>query len=104
MARAKVGSPRNACGWHAAARVEPDPRDVHDLNICTHLALAMRTNIEIDERLMADAMLAAGTSTKKETVAEALELLVRLRRDQTAIRSLRSRIDWQGDLDSIRRG
>ena len=64
----------------------------------------MRTTIDIDEKLLADAMAAAGKRTKKETVHEALELLVRVRSKQTAIRSLRGKIDWEGDLDVIRRG
>ena len=63
----------------------------------------MRTNIDIDEKLMAAAMAAAGTATKKDTVREALELLVRLRRGQTAIRALRGKIEWEGDLDAMRR-
>jgi Arc/MetJ family transcription regulator len=62
----------------------------------------MRTNIEIDDELMARAMQAAGKSTKKETVEEALELLVRMRAQQ-ALRSLRGKIEWEGDLDAMRR-
>lgn len=62
----------------------------------------VRTNIEIDENLLAQAMKVAGTKTKKATVQEALELLVRIR-GQRAIRALRGKIDWQGDLDSMRR-
>ena len=64
----------------------------------------MRTNIDIDEKLLAEAMAASGKRTKKETVHEALELLVRVRSKQTAIRSLRGKIDWEGDLDAMRRG
>jgi Arc/MetJ family transcription regulator len=64
----------------------------------------MRTNIEIDDKLMAEAMSAAGKTTKKETVREALELLVRIRHGQTAIRALRGKIEWEGDLDAMRRG
>lgn len=63
----------------------------------------MRTNIDIDEKLLATAMSAAGTKTKKDTVHEALELLVRIRKGQTAIRALRGKIDWEGDLDAMRR-
>ena len=62
----------------------------------------MRTNIDIDDRLMAKAMAASGKKTKRDTVQEALELLVRLR-GQTIIRSLRGKIDWEGDLDAMRR-
>lgn len=62
----------------------------------------MRTNIEIDDTLMAMAMQASGKRTKKETVEEALELFVRMRAQQT-LRSLRGKIEWEGDLDAMRR-
>ena len=62
----------------------------------------MRTNIEIDDHLMAEAMAAAGTSTKRETVEAALRQLIRLERQQ-GIRRLRGKIDWVGDLDAMRR-
>jgi Arc/MetJ family transcription regulator len=42
----------------------------------------MRTNIEIDDKLMAEARKASGLSTKKQTVEEALRLMVKLRRQQ----------------------
>ena len=62
----------------------------------------MRTNIEIDDALMDRAMKAAGTSTKRETVEQALQLLVRLK-SQNGIRALRGQIDWQGDIGAWRR-
>ena len=62
----------------------------------------MRTNIDIDEKLMKLAMKAAGTTTKRETVEKALELLVRID-GQTAIRKLRGKLQWEGDLDAMRR-
>lgn len=63
----------------------------------------MRTNIDIDEELLAKAMLASGCKTKKETVHAALELLVRTRKGADAIRALRGKIEWEGDLDAMRR-
>lgn len=42
----------------------------------------MRTNIEIDDKLMADAQKVSGFATKKQTVEQALRLLVKLRRQQ----------------------
>jgi Arc/MetJ family transcription regulator len=42
----------------------------------------MRTNIEIDDALMAQALKASGHATKKEAVEEALRLMVKLRRQQ----------------------
>ena len=40
----------------------------------------MRTNIEIDDKLMAEAMKAMGTKTKRETVEKALEAQVAIKR------------------------
>jgi len=42
----------------------------------------MKTNIEIDENLMEEAMKASGFSTKKATVEEGLRLLVRLKKQE----------------------
>ena len=61
----------------------------------------MRTNIVIDDKLMADALKATGLSTKKEAVEEGLKLLVR-QNQQQAIRKLRGRLKWEGDLDEMR--
>jgi Arc/MetJ family transcription regulator len=63
----------------------------------------MRTSIEIDDQLMAQAMRASGKKTKRETVEEALNLLVRSRRSADAMRALRGKIEWDGDLDTHRR-
>lgn len=63
----------------------------------------MRTNIDIDDELMARAMRASGKKTKKETVEEALILLVRSRRSADAMRAIRGKIEWDGDLDAMRR-
>jgi Arc/MetJ family transcription regulator len=63
----------------------------------------MRTNIEIDDEVMSEAMRIAGTRTKRETVDLALrELVARQRR--LGILELRGRIHWEGDLDESRRG
>jgi Arc/MetJ family transcription regulator len=63
----------------------------------------MRTNIVIDDKLMADALKASGCGTKKETVEQGLKLLVR-RSQQQAVRKLRGRVKWEGDLDHMRGG
>ena len=63
----------------------------------------MRTNIVIDDKLMADALKVSGLNTKKEVVEEGLKLLVR-RSQQQEIRKLRGRIKWEGDLDEMRGG
>ncbi len=63
----------------------------------------MRTNIDIDDDLMRRALRATGLPTKKAVVEEGLRILVKLHR-QTAIRSLRGKVAWQGDLEALRRG
>lgn len=63
----------------------------------------MRTNIEIDDKLMAEAMKASGLSSKKATVEEALRLLVLERRRRRALDRLRG-AGWEGDLDAMREG
>ncbi len=61
----------------------------------------MRTNIVIDDQLMADALKATGLHTKKEAVELGLKLLVRQNKQQ-AIRKLRGKLTWEGDLDEMR--
>lgn len=61
----------------------------------------MRTNIVIDDQLMADALKATGLLTKKEVVEQGLKLLVQVNK-QRKIRELRGKIKWEGDLDSMR--
>jgi Arc/MetJ family transcription regulator len=63
----------------------------------------MRTNIEIDDELMSQAMAAAGLSTKRATVEEGLRLLVRIRRQAEALAALKGS-GWVGDLDEMRQG
>lgn len=62
----------------------------------------MRTNIVIDDALIARAMRLSGASTKREAVQRGLELLVRIKQ-QEKIRSLRGKLHWEGDLDQMRR-
>ncbi|EIM31555.1 MAG: type II toxin-antitoxin system VapB family antitoxin [Leptothrix ochracea] len=61
----------------------------------------MRTNIVIDDKLMADAMRLTGLKTKKEAVELGLRTLLRLRQ-QEEIRQFRGKLDWQGDLAAMR--
>ena len=63
----------------------------------------MRTNIEIDEKLMKEAMRSANTKTKKETVEAGLRILIQIK-GQTGIRKLRGKVKWEGDLDELRGG
>lgn len=61
----------------------------------------MRTNIVIDDALMRDAMKASGLKTKREAVELGLQTLVRLKRQQQ-IKTLRGKVQWQGDLEKLR--
>lgn len=62
----------------------------------------VRTNIEIDDSLMAATLQATGLRTKREAVELGLQTLLRLRQ-QSEIKSLRGKISWEGDLDAMRR-
>ncbi len=62
----------------------------------------MRTNIVIDDNLMANTLRATGLKSKREVVELGLQTLLRLRQ-QSEIRTLRGSITWEGDLDAMRR-
>jgi Arc/MetJ family transcription regulator len=66
---------------------------------CMH---TMRTNIVIDDKLMADTLRATGLKTKREAVELGLKTLLRLQQ-QTELRKLRGKYEWEGDLDAMRR-
>ena len=61
----------------------------------------MRTNIVIDDRLMNKAKKVSGYKTKKETIEEALKLLV-AQREQSEIRTVRGKLNWEGNLEEMR--
>ena len=61
----------------------------------------MRTNIVIDDRLIAEAMKLSGATTKRQAVEDSLRLMVRLKR-QERVRRLRGKMPWTGDLDKMR--
>jgi len=63
----------------------------------------MRTNIEIDDALLAEAMAATGHTTKRATVEAALRTLIRLRHQAAAIERMKG-MGWDGDLDAMREG
>jgi Arc/MetJ family transcription regulator len=66
-----------------------------------HTEGAMRTNIEIDDKLMEEVLKETGLPTKRAAVEEGLRMLLRVRR-QVRIRELRGKVDWQGNLDESR--
>lgn len=63
----------------------------------------MRTNIDIDDTLMAEAQKASGLDTKRATVEEALRLMIKLRR-QKAVQTAFGRYPWRGNLARSRKG
>jgi Arc/MetJ family transcription regulator len=62
----------------------------------------MRTNIVIDDELIAEAMKLSGARTKREAVEASLRLMVQLKR-QERIRRARGKLKWVDDLDAMRR-
>ena len=77
--------------WPPVLRCVPGLKEVHKV----------RTNIEIDDKLMKDALKATGAKTKREAVELGLKTLVQLRAQEKA-RDLRGKITWEGDLDAMR--
>lgn len=63
----------------------------------------MRTNIDIDDDLMREAMRASGATTKRAVVEQGLRMLIDVR-GQRAIRRLRGKVKWTGDLSASRLG
>ena len=63
----------------------------------------MRTNIEIDDALMAEAQKACGQATKKQTVEQALRLMIRLRQ-QRDVDAAFGKYRWRGNLARSRKG
>ncbi|NOT13811.1 MAG: type II toxin-antitoxin system VapB family antitoxin [Methylococcaceae bacterium] len=61
----------------------------------------MRTNIMIDETLMADVLRATGVKTKREAVELGLKSLLMLKQ-QEAIKAFKGRLTWEGDLEQMR--
>jgi Arc/MetJ family transcription regulator len=61
----------------------------------------MRTNIDIDDRLMRQAMRSSGARTKRAAVEEGFRLLIQTK-SQGAIRRLRGKVVWEGDLKASR--
>lgn len=64
--------------------------------------MCMRTNIDIDDKVMREAQRLVGTRTKRETVDLALRELV-ARYQRVGILRLRGRVHWEGELAESRR-
>lgn len=61
----------------------------------------MRTNVVVDDELIALALKVSGLRTKKDAIEEGLKLLVQLR-SQKGIRRYRGKLKWSGNLDEMR--
>jgi Arc/MetJ family transcription regulator len=63
-----------------------------------------RTNIVLDERLVKRAMQLSGAKTKRQAVDRALREMVARGSVYRALRKLRGKLPWEGDLRAWRRG
>lgn len=61
-----------------------------------------RTNIELDDMLVAQAMKLTGARTKREVVDIALRRLVEKGTLYASLGRLRGRLDWEGDVEASR--
>jgi Arc/MetJ family transcription regulator len=61
----------------------------------------MRTNIVIDDNLMAEAIELSQLKTKKAVVETGLRLLIQIKK-QERIKILRGKLKWDGDLENMR--
>jgi Arc/MetJ family transcription regulator len=65
--------------------------------------LAMRTNIEIDDDLIREALRISGLRAQRAAVEAGLKALIRLNR-QKKILDLAGKVHWEGNLDESREG
>ena len=63
-----------------------------------------RTNIVLDEHLIKQAMQVSGAKTKRQAVHWALREMVARRSVYRALRKLRGKLPWEGDVGGWRRG
>ena len=61
----------------------------------------MRTNVVIDDQLMEHALRSSGCKTKRAAIEEGLRVLIQIR-SQEQLRTLKGKIDWEGDLNEMR--
>lgn len=62
----------------------------------------MRTTLNLDDEALARAMASSDGLTKTELVNEALRQYARGKR-QKKLLDLRGKVDWQGDIDQLRK-
>ena len=61
----------------------------------------MRTNIVIDDKLMAEATKLSQLKTKRAVVETGLRLLIQIKK-QERIKGLRGKLNWDSDLEQMR--
>jgi Arc/MetJ family transcription regulator len=61
----------------------------------------VRTNIDIDDDLMRQAIDASNAPTKKAVVEQALRLMISIKA-QEGVRKWRGKVSWEGDLAAMR--
>jgi Arc/MetJ family transcription regulator len=61
----------------------------------------MRTNVVLDDGLMASALKVSGLKTKKDAIEEGLRLLIQVK-SQKEIKRYRGKLKWSGNLDETR--
>lgn len=63
----------------------------------------MRTNIDLDDDLIQEALRLSGLRTKKAVVDKALETFIRCAREREALEMF-GKLEWEGDLAASREG
>jgi len=61
----------------------------------------MRTNIDVNDKLLKEVMKISNLSTKKDAVNYALDEVVKLN-NRKLLLSLRGKVKWEGNLDEMR--
>jgi len=61
----------------------------------------MKTNIDVDDALIADALQATGLDTPDQVIKLALQMLLQIKQ-QEAIKAFRGKLAWEGNLDALR--
>ena len=61
----------------------------------------MKTNIIIDEQLIADALKVTGLKTKTEVIEMGLKTLMNFNK-QEQIKQFKGKLKWEGDLEEMR--
>ena len=62
----------------------------------------MRTTLNIDDQALGEAMKVAGDQTKTDVINQALREYARRRRVRGLLR-FQGKVEWEGDLDDLRR-